>query len=367
MNFGSIKNDNASADVPHFELDKGNDILKDARSRHNYEVYQSQYKKVCGVMPELDKIHNPVCAVINDNVFMAEDLQKNKDKNMGSTIWNVVKGGAATGAEIATGHIGGALVAMGETFVAGISGSHGTEHYHEFKKAFTEGIEKYKYAYSLMCSYDLGFIKQLPVGEFFPMDNLGYKKTEDGAYYEGTWQDDELLYGLMCASDGSFVFIGTFDDEQNPDEGIMFDGSYKMGLFKNYELNCLHGVEITTNVSHENMSFTYFIEVGGFEDGHENGEVIRYMQETSGNIMIFKDKFDYGDIVKPGLLESLGQKTKSGAKKAGRMYLRMIEIICYISGGLGLLIGLFAEPAMLAQGIITLAIAILCTFIRKRK
>lgn len=367
MNFHDIKNNNASADIPYFELDKGNDVLKDARSCHKYEAYQQMYKKVCGVMPELDKIHNPVCAIIRDNVFMPDDIQKNRDKSVGSSILGVMKNAVNSGVELASGHVGGALAGMGNAVIEGASGSVGTEHYWEFKRAFNDAIEKYKYEYSLLCSYDLSFINGLDVGEYFPKDNLGYRKTEDGTYYEGTWQNGELLYGLMRASNGSFVFVGSFDGGCTPDEGVMFDGAHKMGLFKNYELNCLHGIQICTDVSFEDLTLDYFIEVGGFEDGHENGEVIRYMQQTSGNVMIFKDKFDYGDIVQPGLIKSIIDKVKSGIKKAGRRFLRIIEVICYICGGAGIISMLLGESSAIGATIVLIIIAIVLTVIRKRK
>lgn len=306
MDFKRLKNDNANSDVPYFELPDCDYLLTSERSIHNYELYQRRYKEVRGVMPELDKINNPTCAINTKMIFMPTNLAKAQEKNTGKTALKGLGGMVDATADLFSGSIGGFLEKMTKGVLDSATSMVGHEYFDEFISEYRRRIHKYGFEYSLICTYDLNFIQDIPCGESCIKDNLGYKKDEDGTYFEGTWQKDQLLYGMICSENGGFVFVGTFDSDGNPDEGVMKDGQIKMGLFNNLGLNCMHGVCISQDYSYEDVYVEYHVSVGGFEDDRYNGNIITFMKQKNGVVSLFKDEYDYGEEIK---------KSKSNSSK----------------------------------------------------
>ena len=357
MDYSKIKGNSANADVPFYKLPSSGETLRDAREVHNYEVFRNEYKKATGVMPELDKINNPNCGIIADRMFLPENVKADKKKGAKGARKDIAGGvfDAVTNQSM--------LGAAADLIGAGISAASkniGFELYPDFEQAFQTAVKKYKYAYSLLCSYSLDFIDSLPAKSSFPMNNLGWMKDENGNYFEGTWQDGRLLYGLMRKGNGSFVFVGTFDANDEPEEGVMFDGDYRMGLFKNAELNCTHGVQITT---HWNENSRYAVCVGGFEDDRLNGNVI-YLVAGDDSVSIFKDTFDYGEVKK----KNFAQKSVENSKKAGKMYIKMIMVLAFIAGPISIITGLITKDTRgVLTGILILVIALFIKNYRKIK
>ena len=347
MDFNRIKNDTAGAEVPFFKLPNGSDMIRDARSEKNYFEYRAEYKRVCGVMPELDKVNNPNCAVLCNYVFLPEDIKNAKKqgrKKVAGESFDILMSSNTTDVICKA-------INLATNFV-------GHELFPEFERAFDTAVSKYKYAYSLLLSHSLDYIKELPVGSYISSDNLGYRKTNEGDYFEGTWQDNEFLYGLCVPANESFAFIGTFGADGQPEEGVMYDGSCSMGLFKNNQLNCAHGIMIETNGDEIKQR----ISVGGFEDDRWNGTVIRYVHDSEDRLFLYKDEFDYGELKK---LPRSKQVAKNFAW-LGKGYIKLIRLYALIASILGVLIG-FVQPQGFLLAIPGFAVWGGLTYLKKKK
>ena len=320
MGFGKFSSKESVNEIPHFQLPNGNDILKDSRSHEEYEKYQRDYKTVMGVFPELDKKNFPVCAVPSKKVLLPVDLKNSIKANKTKGMLQLFGGAALAALEIGTVNQDNVASAM-----SCINGAHLIP---IFETDLEIAIHKFKYAYSLMFALNFEAIDEMKPCEYFSEHSLGFKKSEDGRYYEGTWENGELLYGLTYIP-GTGAFIGTYADNQEPDEGVMFDGTnYQIGLFKDGELDCLHGVEITVNVHDDDDDYAYIVEVGGFEKGRRNGLILQYSQTKTGQVYINEGKFNYGDEVK----QSWIVKKLKDALKGAVIYLAIIcDLVAVVS------------------------------------
>ena len=305
MNFYKPQDDTLGIVSPNFELPNGNYLLSDDRSIKNYNLYREEYKVTYGVMPELDKINNPICAIDTTSVFLPEDFKKDQAQSIGKKAKNYLKNGWDIGSELMRGDFGGVMNGV----LGSLSSTHSTEHIREFISLYSKIIPEYQFAYSLLRTYDLSFIKDLPVGNYYSKENLGYSKSSNGTYYEGTWQDGILTYGLMYPGDASYVYVGKFDKYRNPVDGVLFDGVFNIGTLKKLELNCDQGIKIFNEFTMGDMSFDYKVEVGGFKDGYKNGTVIIYLKLSDGRVDISKTDFVDGEEVKSGFF---GKKKKPG-------------------------------------------------------
>ena len=313
-------------EMPTYTLPKdasGNetDILSTKRDQHNYEMYQQQYKKTFGVYPELDKLNDPICALMayENHVFLPSKLDKvvQESKRKGTnaifkSIGNVVGEVAGVGSVFDTSDI---------SHVASFSG---TEYYTAFRSEFEDAIKKYKYAYSLILNLDFSYATNMGDCEFIN-DGLGYKKVGN-RYYEGTWENGLCTYGMLWITDIKYAFIGSFDENMLPDEGvamILDKNGYELeaGLFTLVDFNktenigtltARHGLRITIDSSDE---FPIRMAAGGFENDEFNGTVFFYGVSDEGVAYFNKGEYDYGDEIKGGKASGGSSVTSSGKSR----------------------------------------------------
>lgn len=285
---------------------KETDILSTKRDQHNYEMYQQQYKKTFGVYPELDKLNDPICALMahDDHVFLPakldEIVKESKRKGTGAILGKI--GNLALNAM----EVGAVFDESNMSHVASLSG---TEYYNAFRNEFEEAIRKYKYAYSLILNLDFSYATNMSDCEYLN-DGLGYKKSGN-RYYEGTWENGLCTYGLLWMSDIKYAFIGTFDENMLPDEGVAMvldqkgyeleAGLFTLVDFNNTEnigtLTSLHGLRIRIEPGTE---YPIFMAAGGFENDEYNGTVFFYAVNDEGVAYFDKGVYDYGDEIKGG-------------------------------------------------------------------
>lgn len=172
-----------------FGLKKERDHIVGARNKDNYVEYQYQYRREFGVFPELDTINNPFIAPWDDIYGVLCSLRKRGF--YGAWFFHDIHGG--------------------------------------FNKRLTKIYEKYKYEWSFVASLNHDWnefitgVSALPVGENV-VNGLGYKKDENGIYYEGTWKNGKLVYGLLYkqTETDSLLFVGDFNnDEASSMNGVM--------------------------------------------------------------------------------------------------------------------------------------------------
>jgi len=338
MSFNNPTNTMPTGGMPTFTLPRdgaGNvsDVLTGKRDQHNYQTYQQQYKNTFGVYPELDKLNDPVCALAatDDHVFLPEKLDK------------VVKESKSKGGKALAGAIGNfALNVAGvgsffdESNMANIASLSGTEYYNAFRSEFEDAIRKYKYAYSLILNLDFSYATNMSDCECIN-DGLGFKKSGN-RYYEGTWENGSISYGLMWVSDIKYAFIGTFDENGLPDEGVSLmieNTGYELeaGLFSLVDFNntanigtltARHGLRIRIDNSAE---FPIHMAAGGFENDELNGTVYFYGVSRDGVAHFATGEYDYGDEIKGAnsiTTASGGVKNKTTA-----------ILLCLFLGGLG--------------------------------
>lgn len=290
-----------------FVLPRGKEVLTDLVDIMNYKDYQKNYKQTYGVMPELDKINNPVTAIIAENIFLPEHAQKAERKNNGSVIAKTVGKAFKSGISLATGDIGGFLSNVGGAVGSGIGSKAGNNAtFPEFNNVYKGVMEKYKYLYSLLASYDFAPIKKMSEFKQFSSPELGCLKTEDDVYYEGVWSDGKLYFGMIYYCNENIAYAGMFDKNGNIKDGVMYDdGSYNIGSFERNMLNCTNGATIYDNITISDISYEYFVRVGGFKNGERHGEVYQYMLEKDGSTHIFKGEYQNGEEVKKGLMGKL--------------------------------------------------------------
>ena len=307
-----------SGEMPTFTLPKDKkgkerDVLVAKREQHNYEMYQQQYKRMFGVYPELDKLNDPVCALAaaSDHVFLPEKLD---------TIVNESKKKARRAIAASIGNIALETAGVGSVLddsnMENIASLTGTEFYTVFRSEFEDAIRKYKYAYSLILNLDFSYASNMSDCECIS-DGLGYKKSGN-YYYEGTWENGLMTYGLMWVPGISYAFIGTFDENMIPDEGVSLvvtktgyeveAGLFTLVDFNNTDnigtLTALHGLRITVDSS---ANLPISMAAGGFENDEYNGTVYFYGVDRKRIAYFAKGEFDYGDEVKSKKTTSSGK------------------------------------------------------------
>ncbi len=344
MSLNTSNTSMTAGEMPTFTLPKDasgkeTDILSTKRDQHNYELYQQQYKKTFGVYPELDKLNDPICALMayDDHVFLPSKLDKVVQESKR-------KGRGAIGAAI--GNFALNVAGVGSVFddsnMANVASLSGTEYYNAFRSEFEDAIRKYKYAYSLILNLDFSYASNMQDCEFIN-DGLGYKKL-DNRYYEGTWENGQCTYGLLWASDIKYAFIGTFDENMLPDEGvamILERSGYELeaGLFTLVDFNksenigtltSLHGLRIRVDSSSETP---IMMAAGGFENDEFNGRIYFYGVSNEGVAYFDKGDYDYGDEIKGGVVGT-GSGASSNVTSAGKD--RTVAILlCFFLGAFG--------------------------------
>ena len=145
--------------------------------KERYMEYQDEYRAEYGVFPELDRIHNPFTAKWDDVYKLCCTMRK--------------------------AGFGGAL------------------YYHDLHDRYRMRLRKIYEAHgaewSFLLSIDPDYrtilveIPGMEPGERI-VNHLGYRKDENGNYYEGTWEGGKLVYGLVYLAAQDVYFVGSYDE-----------------------------------------------------------------------------------------------------------------------------------------------------------
>ena len=340
MSLNTNQNSVMAGEMPTFTLPrdasgKEIDILTGKRDQHNYQLYQQQYKRIFGVYPELDKVNDPVCALdaVDGHIFLPSKL----DKMIAESKKSGMK--AITNSLLNVAGVGAIFDDANMDCVASFSK---TQYYTAFRSEFEDALKKYKYAYSLILNLDFSYATNMQDCEYIN-DGLGYKKA-GSRYYEGTWENGLCTYGMMWESEINYAFIGTFDENMLPDEGvamIVCNSGYNLeaGLFTLVDFNqaenigtltARHGLRIIVDTSSETP---IFMAAGGFENDEYNGTVYFYGVSNQGVAWFDKGDYDYGDEIKrdAGATTTTGSTATASSGKNRTVAI----LLCLFFGNLG--------------------------------
>ncbi len=356
---------------PAYDLKAKDSVIRDRQEQYNYLKYRDKYKSAVGVYPEFDKINNPVCAVVHGNVIYPDDLDKTLNENNKKGALQILTAGVRGGLE-ALDH-GKApwekTVSEANNYISDDASNLATlilgknsKFYLPFKIAFKKTIEKYKFLYSAIASFDVNTIIDMEPCTCFSSASLGYRKLENGIYAEGTWKDGKFVYGL-CYHPTSGLCAGYFKNERMTD-GVWLNenGVWSIGNFnEDGEFECSQGIRIFSKG--DNASDTkMMIQAGSFLHNRENGFVFEYVVSNGNVVNMYDTKYDFGEEVKMTFAEKKQRKALYGSSKGDRImaYYRgiMFIIVGIIVGAVGF--GLLTE--VFTGGMFALALAFIFLF-----
>lgn len=243
------------------------------KNKEKYKEYQSDYRETYGVYPELDHIHNPYTARWDDVYQLCCFLRK--------------------------------------------PGIYGALYYHDLHNRYRRRLkriyENYSKEWSFLRSIDLEHrttmsdIQSMSLTKNI-VNNLGYCKTENGNYYEGTWAKESLVYGLVYLAEQNVFFAGSFDESGCSDCcGVLINlgentnkkrqvttmaGKFRIknGQISLYDSECL--INIANIKNNELSSIDSYL--GKYVEGYAEGTFIN--KEISDDIRIRWDKYRDGEI-----------------------------------------------------------------------
>ncbi len=166
-----------------FGLNSPNACISGAKYQDKYCDYQEEYKAKFGVYPEFDVINKPFTACDEAVYEIYCALRK--------------------------------------------SGFSGAWYYHDLHARFNNRLKKlyntFKKEWSTVLSINTQNLKEIPVSEHI-VNNLGYRKDASGNYYEGTWNNGQLIYGMIYNSANNSLFVGKI----NYGKTVVFNGAYSI-------------------------------------------------------------------------------------------------------------------------------------------
>lgn len=244
------------------------------KNKNKYMDYQNDYRAQYGVFPELDRIHRPFRAHWDEVYDTCCVLRK--------------------------------------------SGLYGALYFHDlhnrFRKRLKRIYENYLDEWSFMVSVNLenrtlmNDVITLDPGEHIE-NNLGYRKTSEGNYYEGTWENGRLIYGFVYISEQNLYYAGSFDETGRSNchgvaitlitspkgkqqvETVVGEFRYQKERLSSYESNCL---TMVVKAKDERLTFCG-ASIGKFEDGYANGTFIE-KEYDNDSIRINWVKYRDGDV-----------------------------------------------------------------------
>ena len=264
---------NQNVNDSSFGLNNSRACISGMRNKEKYMEYQNDYKKTYGVYPELDRIHNPYTARWDDIYQLCCFLRK--------------------------------------------PGIYGALYYHDLHNRYRRRLkriyEKYSREWSFITSINLEYrntlndIKNVSMSKNIS-DNLGSCKTENGNYYEGTWKNDSLIYGLVYLAEQNIFYVGSFDESGRSDCcGVVVDlgednskkrqvttmvGSFR---FKNGQLAPYNSECLVNNANIKNNELSSIDSfIGEYVDGYAEGTFIN--KEISDEVRIRWDKYRDGEV-----------------------------------------------------------------------
>jgi len=245
------------------------------RNKEKYMAYQDNYRETYGVFPELDQGNGPFTALWDDVYNLCRTLCK--------------------------------------------SGLAGALYYHDlhgrYRRRMRQIYENYKKEWSFLLSIDLErrtLLKDIPKmapGERMG-DRLGYRKDGNGNYYEGTWANGKLVYGLVYLAAQDVFFAGSFDESGNTDcRGVFVDlgdenarkrqistvaGNFR---FRNGRLELYDGLAVINTVTVKDGEFCSMdSKIGRYSEGYAEGLFIH--KEISDEIRVGWLKYRDGEVRK---------------------------------------------------------------------
>jgi len=273
MDLSKLRNVDSS-DVPYIVIDDEDGLILDDAQKMEYDKYRNKYKECRRVMPEFDMINNPPVGIPVADVFWPVDIRKKQKKNMKDTALGIAKGFGKYTVGLAGAFMGfGAgkvFEGLGEIGAGMLTAAQkNPELAAELEIQFQKIVDRYKFVYGLASiGYGNGFQANGPVENI--QDGLGYSyDAQNGVYREGTWQNDQLVFGVTVFDDA--IFYGDYRDNF-PSEGILVQDGNVMycGVFNDdLELECEEGFAINFE--------SKMLWVGPFTGGQMNGMCIAYL------------------------------------------------------------------------------------------
>ncbi len=256
-----------------FGLNSENECITGLKNKEKYMEYQDGYRNQYGVYPELDRINNPFTARWDDLYNMMCAYRK--------------------------------------------SGVDGALFYHDLHARFRKHLKKIyashgnEWSFLLTLSLEhrstLVDIPQLKPGEKI-VNNLGYRVDEEGNYFEGTWKNGTLIYGLVYLSNSNIFYVGSFDESGRSDcQGVAINLGkenknkrqistvastfrLKNGTLTPFNSNCLITQANIKNETFESID----MHAGQYIDGYAEGLFIN--KEISDNIRVGWEKYKNGEV-----------------------------------------------------------------------
>ncbi len=227
-----------------------------------------EYRREYGVFPELDIINHPFTALFDD---------------IRTTYFGFIKKGFWGALCYPDIHI-------------------------KFNKRFKKIYDKHKREWSFLvsCGGDYNSTWQDIIDmepESNIQHNLGYIKDDVGNYYEGTFKDGHLIYGLMYLESQHAFFAGSFLQERNLCQGVCFfligektvkQVDLKMGTFllQNNTLQLYDDLCFESKVSKNNEAEVW---VGQYDGKYENGTFYAKMYDDDHGIRVSRCKYVDGE------------------------------------------------------------------------
>ena len=256
-----------------FGLKNERACIEGKSKKEKYMEYQNEYRAEYGVFPELDCIHKPFTARWDDVYNLCCMLRKPG--------------------------VGGAL------------------YYHDLHSRYRSRLKKIYEAYSREWAFLLSIDPDnrttlIDIAQMNPderiVNNLGYRKDENGNYYEGTWENGHLVYGLVYLAEYDLYFVGSYDESGSTNcSGVALnygqpdkkkrDIQTMVGNFrvKNGAF-CLYDSWGMINVAHCKHDEVVSIDsqIGLFENGYAEKTFIE--KEWSDDVRISWTKYRDGDV-----------------------------------------------------------------------
>ncbi len=357
--------------IPKFDLKAKDAVIRDRQEQYYYAKYREAYKNEVGVYPEFDKVNNPVCAVIHSNVIYPDDLDQAMKENNKKGALQILTAGVRGG--FSTVDHGKApwekTISQANDYIPSNTDNLATlmlgknsKFYTPFKIDFKKSIEKYKFLYSAVASFDVDIAINMEPCDCFSSPSLGYRKLENGIYAEGTWEDGEFVYGL-CYHPDSGLFAGYFENERMTD-GVWLnnDAIWSIGNFnQDGELECQKGIRIYTEDDGDSVTDIY-VEVGSFLHNREHGFVLSYVLSNGNVVNMYDTKYDFGEEVRMTSAEKKQRKAIYGSSKYERIIAYYRGIMFSIVGVVVGVIGFVYLFDFFAVGLFALALAVLFLF-----
>ena len=260
-----------------FGLKNENACIFGRKNKDQYMIYQNNYREQYGVFPELDLKNNPFSALWDDAYLLYTGLKARGF--YGAWFWHDDHG-----------HFNKRLKTM----------------YHTYKR-------EWSFLGSINLSYRTLFeeVPAMPPQERI-IDSLGYRKDEDGNYYEGTWDNGELIYGLMYLAKQNIFCVGRFRNGMVREfHGVTINlgvnqkktgnVTTSIGIFKadGDELTLYRDLSLTVVASCKNGDMKSIdATVGKYDGGYETGRFYTKSVYSNDDIKIGWDRYKDGEVVK---------------------------------------------------------------------